>query len=909
MRIQYQGVAMNKVVFFLVWTALFLILSLGDVWAAEDVKDHRVEMKIDETVEILKPGSVSWAMMSLARHPDGTILLHTQNVLFKSDDGRTWMKVPVEFKEVPPQQIHLGMGVTRSGRILLAHQTEDSQQSFYISFSDDGGQTWTKSPTDFGKIPPGVPHMRFHEFGGRTFIEQPDGTLMFTTTIVPVQNYKKKHAASKPYAPPNYQYGGTPLDYFSDIVLRSYDGGETWGDPTRVYPQLNPHESALAIGPCDPNRILLMTRIQSSPKWYGEERQKEIMRETGNPKPFYKNGALFASMDGGRTFDLAPGGMTPWYGHRGTINWFDSNVVVVTHHIGGDGVTTKVARISLNGGKTWVDGTQAGTTKMNESKEFLVHPSTSYSSPTIELANNQFMTTFFRHPDETIGAVFWHLEPTETYDQSTVLEIGHDKQLFLDDYVIESLNGAVKRLNQPVKFPGNPVLARVPQGDPGWDADRTISFCSTLYDEEEKLFKMWYSLHETGQLDEHAVLAYATSRNGIIWDKPELGIHTFRGKSDNNIVIDHHALESGVFKDPHDPDPAKRYKVLFRGISAAYSADGLQWHDYNEGRKVIFHFPGHDSQSAPYWDDQLGKYVAIIRNRTGMIKDVRPELVSDEVGRAGHMKLWLRRPEIKTLRRVGQVESVDFVNWTLMRTVVAADADDPLNRDQFYHMSVMLYEGLRVGLMTVFSYDPDYCRGAVQLTYSRDGMAWHRAGNRAVFLPNSKRAGDIDWGSIYTHHAPMVVGDEIWIYYSGFNVDHHYTLPPGATQFRNGICLAKLRLDGFVSVDYGATDQRSSEMDERLEGTLTTKPFTFCGGKLVINADAHSGYILAELLDAGGKPMGGFAKQDCDALRADVIHHPVAWQGKTDVTSLEGKVVKLKFYIRGAKLFSFRFEN
>ena len=145
----------------------------------------------------------------------------------------------------------------------------------------------------------------------------------------------------------NFQAEPPKLYKSSDIVLRSHDGGETWGDPTRVYPQLNPHESALAIDPHDSNHLLLMTRIQTSEKWYTEAQQEELMRETGNPRPHYKNGALFKSTDGGRTFGLAKGGMTDWYGHRGTIYWSRSDVVVVTHGAGGRD-SRKVARLSLD---------------------------------------------------------------------------------------------------------------------------------------------------------------------------------------------------------------------------------------------------------------------------------------------------------------------------------------------------------------------------------------------------------------------------------------------------------------------------------------------------------------------------------------------------------------------------------
>ena len=485
------------------------------------------------------------------------------------------------------------------------------------------------------------------------------------------------------------------------------------------------------------------------------------------------------------------------------------------------------------------------------------------------------------------------------------MDIGQAKQLFVDDYIIESHNGTVKKLNQPAKHPGNPVLPMVPQGQPSWEAGMPLCFSSVIFDEDEHVFKMWYSLWEPGKGDEASVLAYATSEDGLEWHKPSLGIFEYRGTRENNILMDREGCACGVLRDPHETDPDMRYKVLFQDasvqIGGAYSADGLHWVRYNDGKPVI---PGgHDSQAIAYWDEHLGKYVAIIRDRTGKIKEVRKQLVTDEAARERWRRFWGgpkkdRSPENHSIRRVGQAESEDFVHWGPDRCIVGPDSEDLLNRDQFYNMEVMQYEGLRIGLMTVFSYDPDYCRGAVQLVYSRDGMHWSREDNRATFLSPSDRPGDFDWGSIYPVQCPLVVGDEIWIYYHACNCDHSLDLPDGVAQLWGGIGLAKLRLDGFVSVEAGAED-----------GMLTTRSFTFEGNRLAINAEATSGYVTVEILDPKGEAIEDFSSDDCDPLTADEIRHTVSWNGGTGLESLEGRSVKLKFHLRGARLFSFRFED
>ena len=63
----------------------------------------------------------------------------------------------------------------------------------------------------------------------------------------------------------------------------------------------------------------------------------------------------------------------------------------------------------------------------------------------------------------------------------------HGKQLFIDDHVIDDMQGVRKQLNQPVKYEHNPVLKR----DKPWEMSGP-GYGTIIYDAEEKLFKAWY---------------------------------------------------------------------------------------------------------------------------------------------------------------------------------------------------------------------------------------------------------------------------------------------------------------------------------------------------------------------------------------------------------------------------------
>ena len=101
-------------------------------------------------------------------------------------------------------------------------------------------------------------------------------------------------------------------------------------------------------------------------------------------------------------------------------------------------------------------------------------------------------------------------------------------------------------------------------------------------------------------------------------------------------------------------------------------------------------------------------------------------------------------------------------------------------------------------------------------------------------------------------------------------------------------------MDGFVSVDAGAET-----------GTLVTKPFRCDGGRLSINAEAHSGMVGVAVLDESEIQYQGYSRQECALFDGDSVHHSVTWSEKGSLEGLKGSNIRLKFYLRNAKLYSF----
>ena len=98
-----------------------------------------------------------------------------------------------------------------------------------------------------------------------------------------------------------------------------------------------------------------------------------------------------------------------------------------------------------------------------------------------------------------------------------------------------------------------------------------------MHDEEAGIWKMWYGSYgglEGGSKGSVApglenvgcFTMYATSEDGIVWEKPDLGIVDFRGSTKNNIIffkegVKYCYLAPPSIKDPHDAEAGRwRYK-------------------------------------------------------------------------------------------------------------------------------------------------------------------------------------------------------------------------------------------------------------------------------------------------------------------------------------------------------------
>ena len=164
------------------------------------------------------------------------------------------------------------------------------------------------------------------------------------------------------------------------------------------------------------------------------------------------------------------------------------------------------------------------------------------------------------------------------------------RYLLLDSRIIEKTENSQLTVGVVQKDKNNPLFGE----DQPWEKRFDNLYANVIFDQEDKLYKCWYSpfivdlsakgmtLQQRGQTGyrpprgREMAICYAVSKDGITWEKPELGLVEFEGSQQNNILW-REPHGAGVFKDYHDPDPARRYKAFFQGVNVAFSADGMHW--------------------------------------------------------------------------------------------------------------------------------------------------------------------------------------------------------------------------------------------------------------------------------------------------------------------------------------------
>ena len=458
--------------------------------------------------------------------------------------------------------------------------------------------------------------------------------------------------------------------------------------------------------------------------------------------------------------------------------------------------------------------------------------------------------------------------------------------LLLDSRIVNKTENLQLKPVEAAKCKQNPLFAEDMFADPPrrWEARFDNFYPNVIYDEEEKLYKLWYNSFirdrssETTPLESRSTasydtggredgLLYAVSKDGLVWETPSLGIVSFDGDTGNNIVMStktHGIHGVGVIKDLADPDLERRYKAFYRHadtkkMATGYSRDGLHWSepadwpDYNalgDTHNNVIRIAGTDT------------FVGITRGLSGESPN--------------------------RYRTVMRTTSTDFVNWSDPLQVLAGNSIE----DQIYSIPIHQYKNVYIGLPAIYHGGDKNAENwdlvDTELAWSSDTITWNRICPGTPVIPRGRGtypSGAYDCGCIYAA-APVVVDDSIYLYYGGSNGLH--------TSFRETFfCLAILPRDRFAGY---------SPIDPGGRGILHTNQFRISDDFLKINTDAAEGSLSVALMNDEGRIIDGCSHEDCTIQQHGSIEKQVSWS--RSLSTIKGQKVSFQIQLGSLPVFA-----
>jgi hypothetical protein len=469
---------------------------------------------------------------------------------------------------------------------------------------------------------------------------------------------------------------------------------------------------------------------------------------------------------------------------------------------------------------------------------------------------------------------------------ATPIEVGRERQLLMDRFIVDDAWGCRRTVHQPDKYEKNPLLSSENAAEQSM-ADGGIVRFDALRGTFTLWSRQWFKARK--KYRHNIVQVLYESPDGVRWTAPALGLYASDGVPPNAI----NAADGTIYGAPSVVEvPARlasrgKYAMLYGGAlekpapgqhhgmftRIAWSSDGIRWRDQPEN--------------------------PVIQGRTDTFNNMVYNPERD-------VFMMYRRPSVNAnqIRRIAYSESKDLVAWTQPEVIVLPDEIDP---SMVYGMPVTRYQGVYLGFLQMFYTGEDAADPVmaakdlkidIQLLWSRDGIRWERHPARPIFLPTGSPEG-YDWGMVFVMQGLPERDGKVHVYY---NADNAFHIGAQVAKGRTGqLCLATLRRDGFVS------------LDAPKEGYMLTRPLRAAGSKLHVNARvAPGGFVKIAVRRGDGVRDGdwieGWNFAEGPVYRGDSIDAVLEWKGRSDFAALGGQAIRLHFWMKSAELYSFWFE-
>lgn len=485
-----------------------------------------------------------------------------------------------------------------------------------------------------------------------------------------------------------------------------------------------------------------------------------------------------------------------------------------------------------------------------------------------------------------IGIVDWG-QPARAGDGP--IDIGSRRELFVDTFLIDRVDGVELQMHRPI--PREVVLIH----DAPWEGSG--SGYHTIFRDGDRFrmyYKAWQLDVEPGKvIQPHPLFAcYAESRDGIHWEKPNLGLFEFNGSKENNIVWS--GAGSHDFTPFKDVNPACRPEARYKavgygkgGLLAFQSPDGIHWEPMADGKPIMTK-AAFDTQNLAFWDEVRGEYRAYVRDFRDGRRDVKTATSND----------FLTWTELEWLEYPGAPDEQLYTNqikpyYRAPHLFIGFPTRYTERRDLESFATLPHDEHRRLRASASRRYGTAVTDGL--LMTSRDGRTFHRWGE-ALLRPGLRTTdnwayGDnyIAWHVLETQSDIPGAPNELSLYAS----ESYWT--GKSSQLRR----YTMRIDGFVSVQA-----------PRSGGEFVTKPLIFDGDELALNySTSAAGNLRIEVQTADGQPIEGFRLDDCRVIFGDELDRIVQWRPESRLGELAGTPIRLRIVMDDADLYSLQFRR
>lgn len=498
---------------------------------------------------------------------------------------------------------------------------------------------------------------------------------------------------------------------------------------------------------------------------------------------------------------------------------------------------------------------------------------------------------------------------------SNALNIGNRREVFWDDYLIDT-----EKTTTHARVGQFSERERVGEFNKRWDIG-CISYPCVVKTPDG--YKMYYVAHtmekspgpngeEPRQSGCNCLVCVLDSKDGINWTYPTLDNYYYFGL-DNNVVMTVGDNFFCYYDENPDCPPEERYKAVVkgfyvdkkRGIYLFTSADGYHF-NY---KCVMTHTGAFDTLNTLMWKD--GKYICYMRDYHK--RRQAPVPVTNALERNLSLPPEKDFANSDEIRGIQVIYSEDGVNWTEPKDINFDDGlDFPMytNQVEIYERAPHLFVGFPVRYCERREWTENYeqlgnydvrmgfvngksPRGGLSLTdtifmMSRDGEMWHRY-NQALLTAGYENEYNWVYGDCYLSYKLLDSGAE---YYYMYEIGCHLNydkdiLPP--------LYRLKIRKDGFACHAAGG--------EEKL---LVTKPLIFDGDELHLNFETSAyGYVIVDVLDEDGNKI---SEGQSFEVFGNNIDRRVMFEDGSGFSAFAGKPVRLRFRMRDAKVYSFKFE-